>query len=562
MVAAMLLVVAGCGQDAGVLIEVTRDDTVPAALGRIELHIGVSGIGGQPARFIDPDPEADVRLEGRDLAADPFRLFLRPRDYPDAELMVAVIAYASGEVVGFGSLEQPVSFVDGEVVRWRIVLTGELPDGLATTDTDCLSWLGADGERVTIGDPKDKDCDDWRAEDDCDDLDPRVNPGAAEVCGNDVDEDCDQAVDEDVDEDGDQITTCGGDCDDGDPTVSPAAEELCDGIDNDCNALCDEADDADGDTFTTCGSQIVDGGRECLFDPALADCDDLDADVSPGAAEVCDGIDNDCDRVCDNSGGELDRDGDGFTACGSIADHCGLSDLYVDCQDEDGEVHPGAAELCNGVDDDCDGDLLQRGPCFAIDPDTGGGCHLGERDCAEQPGDPGTWEGPCRPLLDPVLDAAPDAVCATYDECDAALDPDPYTCAIESEGSGLVIEPCRVSFQIATGEQCGGQEVLLPTDDLLDCSWAVVGGVDQGDYLVGLRAIDLPDDTPQPTLAVCGAVLVVTQRAPGPPSPHVLLLSRTDDLLATSFVAVSLESDATDDCEPRGLECQGLPPPP
>ena len=556
-VAAALVAALGCGDEVGVLIEVTRDDSVPAALGRLELHVGVDGLGGEAIRFVDPAPEADVRLDGRDLATDPYRLLLRPRDYPDADVMVAALVYQSGDVVGFGALERPVGFVDGEVARWRIVLRGDLPDGLDATETGCLTWLDAGGERTTIGNKNDRDCDGWRAEDDCDDTDPRVNPSAAEVCGNDVDEDCDQAVDEDVDEDGDQVTTCGGDCDDGDPSVSPAAEEVCDGIDNDCDAVCDDGQDADGDTYTVCGSQVFEDGT-CLFDPGLTDCDDGDPRASPGAEEVCDGIDNDCDFACDDG---LDRDGDGFTECGSIDGHCGLSEAYADCEPEVGEIGPAEAEVCDGRDDDCDGELLQRGPCFAVDVDSGG-CFLGERVCAEQPGEPTTWDGPCEPGLDPLFDAAPDAVCPAYDECDAVADRDPYRCAIESAAPDLLTESCRVAFQVATGEQCGGREVTLPSEGLPLCTWVVIGGTEQADYRVGLRPADLPDETPQPSVGVCDAVLVVEARAPAPYAPHVFLLARIDELGQVRYGAISLGGIAIDGCEADlGLACENLPTP-
>jgi hypothetical protein len=553
--AACILALAGCESSTGLLIEVTRDDTVPARLGRLVFHIGVDGMAGGPARFVDPDPEEDIRLEGRDVGADPYRLLLRPRDYADAQLKIAVVAYAGGEVVGFGELADTVGFVDGEVARWRIELTSQTPDGFEVTETGCVTWF-EDGERVAIGQPRDKDCDGW-TEEDCDDLDPRVNPGAGERCGNSVDEDCDEQIDEDVDEDGDLVTTCDGDCNDGDSAIFPGAEERCDGVDNDCNDACDENEDADGDDFTSCGSRIVDGGAACVFDAERADCDDFDADVNPDAAEVCDGIDNDCNDVCDDSRAGLDGDGDGFTACGSIADRCGRSELLVDCQDEDPLVHPAAAELCNGRDDDCDGELLAQGPCFATGADTI--CYYGERECAEQPGDPGDWAAPCVAIEDPVLNPAPDAACTAYADCAAEPeDPDPHTCSLEA--SGLPIVPCGVRYEIAANAQCGRPEVELPTDELIDCSWRVVGGVQQGDYEVGLRPIDLPDATPEPQLAVCGAVLVVTSRVAGPPSPLMVLLARTDDLLLTTFYAALLAPDLVEECDPDGgLACAAFP---
>ncbi len=77
------------------------------------------------------------------------------------------------------------------------------------------------------------------------------------------------------------------------------------------------------------------------YTPLDGDCDDTSADALPGGTEVCDGLDNDCDGVLDAS--EADLDGDGWLAC------------HSDCDDEDATVYPGADELCDGIDNDCDG---------------------------------------------------------------------------------------------------------------------------------------------------------------------------------------------------------------
>jgi serine protease len=120
---------------------------------------------------------------------------------------------------------------------------------------------------------------------DCDDTDSAVNPGAAEVCGDGIDNDCDGVDDVctvDLDGDGYDDTV---DCDDTDASVNPGATEVCgDGIDNDCDGVDDTCPvDADGDGYDD-----------------TVDCDDTDASVNPGATEVCgDGIDNDCDGVDD-----------------------------------------------------------------------------------------------------------------------------------------------------------------------------------------------------------------------------------------------------------------------
>jgi len=99
---------------------------------------------------------------------------------------------------------------------------------------------------------------------DCDDSDPNVNPGAAEVCDDGVDNDCDGLIDEgcsscpDSDGDGYEDASCGGtDCDDENFFVNPGATEDCgDGIDNDCNGL------VDGDD-PVCVSSCLPAGAPC-----------------------------------------------------------------------------------------------------------------------------------------------------------------------------------------------------------------------------------------------------------------------------------------------------------
>lgn len=132
--------------------------------------------------------------------------------------------------------------------------------------------------------------------------------------------DADQAARLDPDGDG---VLWPDDCADDDADVFPGAKEICDdGIDNDCDEVVD-ACDADGD-----GSVLP------------ADCDDDDAAVFPGAEEICDDAkDNDCDEVID----ACDADGDGVV-------------WPTDCDDDDAAVYPDAAEVCNdGRDNDCDG---------------------------------------------------------------------------------------------------------------------------------------------------------------------------------------------------------------
>ncbi len=100
------------------------------------------------------------------------------------------------------------------------------------------------------------------------------------------------------------------------------------------------------------------------FSVAEGDCDDTNADVAPGAAEVCDGLDQDCDGTIDEDvlgTWYADADADGFGDPAAPITACDAPDDYVqtanDCDDADAEIHPGAAEICDGVDQDCDGSI-------------------------------------------------------------------------------------------------------------------------------------------------------------------------------------------------------------
>ncbi len=129
----------------------------------------------------------------------------------------------------------------------------------------------------------------------------------------------------DPDGDGWLDPACGyDDCDETDANINPGMAEVCNGLDDDCDPLTDETVDFDCDDLSACAG----------------DCDDGDDTTYTGAPELCDGLDNDCDAVIDNA---PDGDGDGIGPCDG------------DCDDSDIDVFPGADELCNGLDDDCDG---------------------------------------------------------------------------------------------------------------------------------------------------------------------------------------------------------------
>lgn len=118
------------------------------------------------------------------------------------------------------------------------------------------------------------------------------------------------------------------DCDDHNALVYPGAPEICDGLDNNCDKIVPANEsDQDGDGFLAC-----------------EECNDGNASVYPGAEEICNGLDDNCDQVL-LEGETEDADGDGYLAC-------------ADCNDNNAAINPGAEEVCDGIDNNCDDQLL------------------------------------------------------------------------------------------------------------------------------------------------------------------------------------------------------------
>jgi len=192
-----------------------------------------------------------------------------------------------------------------------------------------------------------------------------LNVDAADLLLDTVDlraNDCENGDATLYDQDGDGFAVCGTDCDDGDASVHPGASEVYDEVDQDCDGIVDEGTegyDDDGDGYTE-----LDG-----------DCNDGDALVSPGAAEdYSNGIDDDCDGGVDSN--FADNDGDGYAVEGG------------DCDDNDATVHPGAPEIVDSADNDCDG-IIDEGTS-AYDDD-GDGYSETDSDCDDS--DASTYPG-------------------------------------------------------------------------------------------------------------------------------------------------------------------------
>ncbi|MBW1878881.1 MAG: putative metal-binding motif-containing protein, partial [Deltaproteobacteria bacterium] len=158
----------------------------------------------------------------------------------------------------------------------------------------------------------------------------------------------------DLDGDGDGFTVNEGDCNDQDATIYPGAPELCDGKDNDCNLVVDDKDD-DLDYHIDEACLAYDGGVY-----AVDDCDDSDQTVYGGAPELVDGKDNDCDGEYDENSYAYDDDGDCFCEGPSCTDGINPSCVSIepgDCNDADPYTHPDARDDPDVTyyDDNCDG---------------------------------------------------------------------------------------------------------------------------------------------------------------------------------------------------------------
>ena len=314
-------------------------------------------------------------------------------------------------------------------------------------------------------------------EGDCDDAAAEVNPAASERCDG-IDQDCDDVVDNgvlatfyaDSDQDGfgdanAPVEACelpaghvatGSDCDDADASVFPLAEEVCDGVDQDCDGTADDGvlgtwyTDSDGDGFGDPGAPLT--GCDVPADGVedATDCDDARADSFPGNAEACDEVDNDCDGVVDDgvtSPWYADLDGDGHGRSDLSQEACtqptGYAPLADDCDDDIAGTFPGAIEVCNGEDDDCDG-TADDGAADAIawytDADGDGVGVAPATYACDAPGATSARAGDCDDLRATSFPGAPETCNGTDDDCDGAADEadatDATTWYLDYDGDG------------------------------------------------------------------------------------------------------------------------------
>jgi streptogramin lyase len=300
-------------------------------------------------------------------------------------------------------------------------------DGIDDADDNCPLVpnpgqydLDGDGEGNACDDDDDGDGDPDYS--DCNPIEPLAHHNAKEVCDG-VDNNCNGQVDEgfpdydldsmancvdpDDDNDGELDTT---DCNPLNANVYPGAIEACDGIDNSCNDMIDEGfEDFDKDGTPDCMEVDVDGDG----DPDLSDCAPLDKNIYNGAVEECDGIDNNCNAQVDE--GFADFDKDGLSDCVDPDDDNDGDLDEVDCAPLNPGMFSKGLELCDGLDNNCNGKVDEGYPNFEGD---------GEADCIDNDddndGDPDVTD--CNPFDPEVFHGALEFCDSQDNDCNLLVD--------------------------------------------------------------------------------------------------------------------------------------------
>ncbi len=314
-----------------------------------------------------------------------------------------------------------------------------------------------------------------------------------------------------VDNDGDGVEA-DRDCNDDDSTIYPGAPETCDGIDNDCDFQIDEGvktlfyadQDEDGyphPTLRTSSCEAFYPYTIPIDDVTETDCDDMDGSVFPGAPELCDNVDNDCDSVvdedcpaCTDTDGDLicdeddncisianaeqdDGDGDGV---GDVCDNCS-SISNSDQADGDGDTIGNTCDNCpfdaNATQIDTDGDSI------------GDACDNCPLDANEDQKD--TDNNGVGDACEACPDGDGDGICDADDNCPSSSNNDQADG--DGDGVGDVCDNCPSLVNpaqepdgdcdgVITSEDCNDDDATVvlrigadtDNDGVLDCSDAEV----------------------------------------------------------------------------------------
>jgi hypothetical protein len=386
--------------------------------------------------------------------------------------------------------------IDEELPTWYADADGDGAGSAAATTSSCTAPVGYVATAT-----------------DCDDGDASISPDAPEAC-NGADDDCDGVADEagdpgqpewhaDVDGDGygDAAGTTfacaaplghladGSDCDDGAAAVHPGATERCDGADDDCDGTVDGAEaldavtwyaDTDGDAYGDPGAATVACDAPIGHVADASDCDDASASVRPGGAETCNGADDDCDGTADEGVAPMwyaDVDGDGTGGTDLTAVACtapaGFFATATDCDDRDAASFPGATEVCDSADQDCDGTVDEGATTtFYADADADGyGTYGATAEACSAPAGFVANAFDCDDEDGAVSPSAVEACNGVDDDCDGSVDPDDAAGApywyVDGDGDGYgtddgAVQGCDApAGTIAAGGDCDDADAAV-----------------------------------------------------------------------------------------------------
>jgi predicted outer membrane repeat protein len=306
--------------------------------------------------------------------------------------------------------------------------------------------------------------------DDCDDTSASFHPGAVEDdCTDPNDYNCDGSVGY-ADADTDGFAAC-LDCDDSSAAVNPDAIEVCNDVDDDCDSEIDVGAtdaktwyaDGDDDAYGDAAQAIItDCDQPSGYVEASGDCDDANVAYNPAAPET------DCtdpaDYNCDGSVGYADVDGDGHAAC-------------VDCDDNAAAVNTDATEVCNDIDDDCNGTIDDDYATdvstwfYDSDSDGYGDSAITDVDC-DQPAGYVSLADDCDDVNPVYYPGAPETDCADPNDynCDGSTgyvnaDGDAFAACEECDDNEADVYPGATEYCNTVDDDCDG---TLDEDDSAD----------------------------------------------------------------------------------------------
>jgi hypothetical protein len=306
---------------------------------------------------------------------------------------------------------------------------------------------------------------------------------------------------------------------------TPATETCGDKVDNNCDGQTDETGaggctswypDNDGDGYGVGASTA----SNCLCnDPGPGyskygnDCDDLATQFHPGALEICNNVDDNCNGETDEAGSKgcttlyHDLDGDGF---GSEMDSSCLCKSKIsapwilqdgDCDDANAQLNPNASEICDGLDNNCNGKTDEQGAIgcklYYLDADSDGFgvtssglclCGASKNNAATQSGDCDDGNSSVNPVFSEICDSLDN-------DCNGATD--------DGSASATCVPGSTCTSGVCNGATCTAGTFEL--DGVAPACECTVSGGQGGKMCVAAKDLgDLPEGT---TLTVSGLVL-------------------------------------------------------